>query len=216
MSQRLKSIFLAALFAVACGGYVMFAYWYSTAPTGNAAHIMRALNIVIPMGVAGLAAVVALVGLATPYRAKAITLLVSALTFLLICFALGRGAGVVRQAGFAALAERSAPLIAAIRQFHSDTGIPPDSLAGLVPRYLAEIPGTGMGAYPDYEYYVENDVDDRGIASWVLLVRTPMGGLNRDRFIYRPDGNYPDKYNYPIKGYGTSLERIGDWAYVHD
>jgi hypothetical protein len=43
----------------------------------------------------------------------------------------------------------------------------------------------------------------------VLLVSTLKGG-SFDRFLYFPLQNYPED------GYGGSLERIGDWAYLHE
>lgn len=64
-------------------------------------------------------------------------------------------------------------------------------------------------AYPNYEYHVgkpagcfENP--------WVLVVFTPSGGINFDQFMYFPLQNYPEH------GYGGWLERIDDWAYVHE
>ena len=47
-------------------------------------------------------------------------------------------------------------------------------------------------------------------ASWELRVRCPSGFLNWDVFHYWPGARYPDSL------YGGSVERIGDWAYVHE
>jgi len=47
-------------------------------------------------------------------------------------------------------------------------------------------------------------------SKWELRVPCPSGGLNWDVFFYWPSKNYP---NYI---YGGSVERIGDWAYVHE
>ena len=46
--------------------------------------------------------------------------------------------------------------------------------------------------------------------SWVLYIDTPSGGINFDMFMYFPNQNSPKT------GYGGVLERIGDWAYVHE
>ena len=65
-----------------------------------------------------------------------------------------------------------------------------------------------MGAYPEYHYSTSSK-DYLG-NPWVLTIYTPSGGINFDQFMYFP------LTNYPKTGYGGSLERIGDWAYVHE
>ena len=67
-----------------------------------------------------------------------------------------------------------------------------------------------MGAYPKYEYVAGEEAKKWDDNPWVLYVRTPLGGLNWDMFIYFP------KQNYPEHGYGGVLERVKDWAYVHE
>jgi len=57
-----------------------------------------------------------------------------------------------RDWAFARLAERSEPLIAAIKAYEATHGKPPESLDDLVPAQLTEVPGTGMPAYPNYQY----------------------------------------------------------------
>jgi hypothetical protein len=39
---------------------------------------------------------------------------------------------------------------------------------------------------------------------------TPSGGINFDSFLYLPLQNWPER------GYGGVLQRIDDWAYVHE
>lgn len=114
----------------------------------------------------------------------------------------------VRMNAFYHLAERSRPLIDAIRAFEQKTGRPPESLSSLVPDFIPSVPGTGMGAYPEYRYLVNTTNWDGN--PWVLTVFTPSGGINFDQFIYFP------LTNYPPRGYGGWLERVGDWAYVHE
>ncbi|MBL9172631.1 MAG: hypothetical protein JNL10_03775 [Verrucomicrobiales bacterium] len=114
----------------------------------------------------------------------------------------------IRMKAFHQLAERSQPLVAAIREFELKNGRPPGSLNELVPGFLPGIPGTGMGAYPQYQY-LTNPVVYQG-NPWVLAIDTPSGGINFDKFLYFP------KTNYPHEGYGGRLERVGDWAYVHE
>ena len=67
-----------------------------------------------------------------------------------------------------------------------------------------------MAAYPKFEFVAGQKALDYHENPWVLCVFTPSGGINFDQFMYFP------KQNYPETGYGGWLERIGDWAYVHE
>jgi hypothetical protein len=116
----------------------------------------------------------------------------------------------VRAYGFAQLAERSKPLVKAIKEYDARFGQLPASLEGLVPEFLPFVPLTGMAAYPHYEYATGEKAETFDGNPWVLYVNTPNGLINWDMFMYLPLQNYPEK------GYGGSLERIGDWAYMHE
>ena len=111
---------------------------------------------------------------------------------------------------FNGLAERSTVLVEAIHNYDKDNGQPPKSLADLVPRYVPDIPKTRIGAYPEYRYELVTDLKKWDENPWVLYVDTPIGMLNWDMFLYFP------KQNYPLHGYGGCLERVKDWAYVHE
>ncbi len=119
---------------------------------------------------------------------------------------------VIRTKQFEALAERSRPLIAAISRFEKEHGKPPVKLDELVPAYLKEVPRTGMGAYPDYEYKVSTAEagPDHLAATWELSVPCSIGMLNWDVFYYLPTEKYPEH------DYGGSVEPIKNWAYVHE
>jgi hypothetical protein len=89
----------------------------------------------------------------------------------------------------------------------------------LVPVYLGEIPGTGMLSYPTYEYEVFSSSDsehpsdsqrDQPGAPWELRVPCSTGFINWDVFFYWPGKQYPER------AYGGTIERIRDWAYVHE
>jgi hypothetical protein len=116
----------------------------------------------------------------------------------------------VRSWGFGRLAARSAPLVSAIRAYADANGHPPSALGELVPEYLPRVPQTGIMAYPDYQYCVGSEAARYDTNPWVLVVHTPSGGINFDQFMYFP------LQNYPTRGYGGSLVRIRDWAYVHE
>lgn len=117
----------------------------------------------------------------------------------------------IRRDGFRQLAQRSAPLVAAIKAYEAQHGRPPTSLAEVVPEGAASEPWTGMGAYPHYEYEqgatTAKEFDGN---PWVLYVWCPSGLINWDRFLYYP------RQNYPHRGHGGWLERMGGWAYVHE
>lgn len=116
----------------------------------------------------------------------------------------------VRIAAFRDLAGRSAPVVHAIQSYESRHGAPPTDLAALVPEFLPSIPGTGMAAYPNYEYHVGKSAAHYEGNPWVLEVFTPTGLINFDQFVFFPLQNYPES------GYGGWVERIADWAYVHE
>lgn len=108
-------------------------------------------------------------------------------------------------AGFRALARKSAPLIQAIRKYETDHGNPPPDLEMVVrEKYLSEIPATPCGC-SDYRYAVNK----RG-NPWTLTVNPPFRGIGFDRFEYWP------KQDYPHIGESGWYERVVDWAYYHE
>lgn len=116
---------------------------------------------------------------------------------------------------FYQLAQRSQPLIQAIQQYEQTHGQPPQQLSQLVPNFISTIPRTGLGAYPDYEYVSQpvtpgNFAYPRDVTGndWLLYINT--GSLDFDIFIYLPN------QQYPTNGLGGAIQRIGDWAYVHE
>lgn len=111
---------------------------------------------------------------------------------------------------FHGLAERSTPLVQAIKSYEVRYGSPPPDLSALVPEFLPSVPGTGMAIYPQYKYYTAEKAAEFEGNPWVLVVSTSTGVLNWDQFMYFPLQNYPDT------GYGGQIERIADWAYVHE
>lgn len=115
----------------------------------------------------------------------------------------------VRMSGFRRLAERSTPLVVAIKSYIAVHGKPPDSLQALVPEFMPSVPHTEMGAYPEYQYRVCKGLSCDG-NSWMISVLTSTGVLNFDTFFYYPLLNYPDCQC------GNRIERVGDWAYKHE
>jgi hypothetical protein len=114
----------------------------------------------------------------------------------------------IRMHAFRQLALRSEPLVRAIHEYTEHYGSPPHALTDIAPEFLDQIPGTGMPIYPDYEY--TTDSHNWNDNPWALYVNVPQGVVNWDLFMYLPLQNYPDK------GYGGWIERVGQWGYVHE
>jgi hypothetical protein len=183
--------------------------WAAVAPNGNEMALWYVMLLVFPMLAAVPAFFVGLVGmLFRRVRPYAALLSLCSLVFFLSFILSLRVGDSIRMRAFARLAERSKPLIAAIRAYDQKHGRPPESLAALVPDFLPKVPATGIRAYPEYLYKVPTNNYEGN--PWVLYVSTPSGGINFDQFMYFP------LTNYPKLGYGGWLERVGDWAYVHE
>jgi len=114
----------------------------------------------------------------------------------------------IRLAGFARCTERLTPVIHAIREYEARVGTPPARLAELVPGYLPALPSTGLRAYPEVEYSVTPQPHERYGNSWMIAIPAFRGDW--DQVVFLPNGQYPEL------AFGGSLERVGDWAYVHE
>lgn len=110
----------------------------------------------------------------------------------------------VRHFCFEQVAIRAKPLIAAIEIYEQKNGHTPSTLKDLVPNYLDKIPSTGLAAYPRFKY------NQREEEMPMLYVPCSISLLNWDIFFYRPSKVYESNE------YGGVIERIGDWAYVHE
>jgi hypothetical protein len=120
-------------------------------------------------------------------------------------------AAFARKSAFARLAERSMVLVLAIRTYEKRHGVPPPSLAALVPDELPQVPTTGIRAYTEYRY-TRSDASALSLRRprWELSIPCSTGGTNADEFVYWPDEDYPK-----TAGAGD-FERIGHWAYLHE
>jgi len=200
-----------AVISACINSLFIFAGWFSVAPYGSDICLWFALFLVLPLVAALLAIPLALIFLVPRQTRKyALKRIMFALGYAVIAISCIRLGNCVRMQAFGKLADRSAPLIEAIKKFDAEQGCPPSGLKELVPEYLPSVPTTGMRAYPDYEYHVGEKAEKYEGNPWILIVHTPSGGINFDMFVYFPKGNYP-KY-----AYGSKLERIKDWAYCHE
>jgi len=78
---------------------------------------------------------------------------------------------------------------------------------------VSSIPDTGMARFPSFDYVVPTsqvDVDEQRLFATYELRVNLYRLLQFDSLVYWPEGNYPDAI------YGGGVERIGDWAYVHE
>ena len=153
-----------------------------------------------------------LIGLLFWSRWRSLSLLAIALGMVAVTssFYAVTASGKIRKDALLKLEQRSEPLVAAIQAYERAVGSPPASLDKLVPTYLPSVPGTGCGAYPEYRYLVGQGAERYLETPWVLTVPTPRGFAGFDEFMYLP------AQNYPPRGLGGTLERIGAWAYLHE
>ncbi|KOR27441.1 hypothetical protein TI03_06900, partial [Achromatium sp. WMS1] len=90
----------------------------------------------------------------TKVKTRMLQILLFAMAFILTAIQFLVLLDSARFTAFERLAERSKPLATAIKQYEKLKGKPPSTLDELVPQFLSNIPGTGMPAYPNYEYKV--------------------------------------------------------------
>jgi hypothetical protein len=208
-TMRSSSIRLSAICGLVPLVCVPLAEWMAVARHGSEFFLWFSMLLVFPALVLVPAFIVALVCFPfSKVRQQAGAVMMYSAIYLLAFILALRIGGSIRMSAFHRLAERSKPLISAVRSFEQKHGRPPESLGALVPEFIPSVPSTGMGAYPKYEY-VTPATNHHG-NPWMITVFTPSGGINFDQFIYLPLTNYPQQ------GYGGTLERVGDWAYVHE
>jgi len=103
---------------------------------------------------------------------------------------------------------RAEPLLHALERYREDHSAYPDALEELQPGYVAEVPGTGMIAHPDFVYVPPEEAEPEAGGYGLRVSCFLIGGF--DSLHYWPSQDYPDKM------YGGVVERIDDWAYVHE
>lgn len=113
---------------------------------------------------------------------------------------------------YKALAERSQPLIQAIMAYQTKHGTPPDDLKDLVPEFISQIPGTGIGAAPDYEYHSNSHhMSSYGRNPWILQVDASNGLFDMCHFTYLPNQDYVNVTKMDPMVW--KIERVGDWCF---
>jgi hypothetical protein len=117
------------------------------------------------------------------------------------------------------LAEQGRPIVVAITAFIAEHGRSPNQLEELKPRYMAEIPETGLALYPKFEI-VTSTGDKRNCFGddWLLradalptkILMRGFGGC--DSYIFAPSGRYPSSEIDTICHYGDG---VGGWDYEY-
>jgi hypothetical protein len=98
------------------------------------------------------------------------------------------------------------PLIGAIEKFRRTTGVYPEELEELIPKYIADLPSTGLYRNPSFSY--RRASSGKSYKHYVLFVKLRSTSLN-DALIYWPEGQYPAR-----GGERTTFPKtIGEWAY---
>ena len=212
-----RAVYGALIISTIVGVLHVFACWYSVAPHGSdvlynkiSGMLLIYLFLVVLYNVVRItiAVVGRLFGIGkvgwSPLAAGAIFCGV-VLVVTTIAFGVGE---TMRDAAFKAITVRGRPLVTAIKQFQAKNGAPPAGLEELVPDFIPAIPGTGVGAYPKYEFIRKPDPAKYDGNPWVLFVNISTDDLMQDLLIFYPDQNYLS--NQP----GHLARRFGDWAKI--
>lgn len=143
-------------------------------------------------------------------RCAALAVLIGSALMVVLSILSLKSADAIRMQGFERLTKETAPLIAAINEYHEKHGLPPEDLKVLDVPYP---PGHDIkgGDLPDFTYISGDRAVERYHGNpWVLILDAPTGPLRWDKFIYYP------LQNYPTLGHGGWFESVGDWAYLHE
>lgn len=188
--------------------------WLAVASFGNPYLLEMGLLAFFPLAAALLALPLSLIGLlVSKTRPSAIRIFLFSLPYIAIFLLSATLGAKARSHGFKSLARRSRPLVEAITRYEKKHGVPPPSMEALAPDFISKIPTTGMPAYPKYHYSASTQtISELNFppTPWVLYVHTPSGGINFDRFFYLPRQNYPERLGR------DPVEKIEDWAYLHE
>lgn len=138
--------------------------------------------------------------------------LASGFSFVVGLFAGGSISKHIQVNALGQLAERSKPLIVAIKSYEQKFGHPPNSLDALVPEFISKVPTTGIGARPNYEFESLTNNSTYGKNPWVLYVNNPSADpMSFDCFLYLPLQDYSALSHQ----FDNDIRKIGDWAYWH-
>ena len=195
------------------GNGPLFLWWASSPYSWGIPLFGHELLVLIGLGAFGLSAISLSLLLFAKSRLTGVALLVGSLIYVISTPVAIYAGSLVRMQGFEQFAQRAEPLIDAIQRYDNDYDRPPETLKNLVPKYIAEIPPTGVGSAPHFGY--RNLVNDKTFTDsrdrWMLQLDVGTGLGNWDVFIFLPTGEYQSS------GWGRSrMKRLGRWAYVYE
>lgn len=216
--MRHPKIFLrnALIAAVGINSLVLITQWLALSPNGSQHYIRFASLLIIPVMLALLTIPLLVLLLpARQLRKRVLILIAACAIYGAIGWAWFYVSNLYRMSRFETVAVQAGGLVNAIRQYQKDKGYPPSRLDDLVPVYLAQVPDTGLGAYPHFQY----KATDEGTATndrqwfhehWMLYIDIPLNDEQSEKFIYLPKAVTPQQNGQKI------VQRLGDWVYVHD
>lgn len=168
---------------------------------------MELFLLLVPLAVLGVFVAGFAVLLAPRRRDMAMQVVLSCCMVLLSAVPAIWLSGWLRMRGFDWAGERAMSVVAAMERCVAETGAVPESVEALVPRWLDQVPSR----IPSLRVVTPVTADeDLGANRWALVADVPSGLINWDVFVYLPDRQYP------ARGWGGRLERLGNWAYVHE
>lgn len=124
------------------------------------------------------------------------TLTILGLGFLLVSLPARSIGQDLRLVEFKSVTKVGNEIVAAIASYSESNEDSPSSLHDLVPTHIEKIPHTGLAAYPEFEYDL-----NQSRRTWSLSVNV-SSGFDKGSLVYFPEQNYP-----------KSWERIGQWAF---
>jgi hypothetical protein len=204
----LRNVLIAA---IAINSLVLITQWLALSPDGSQQYIRFASVLIIPIMLAFLAIpLLVLILLARHLRKRALILIAACAIYGVIGWSLFYVSNMYRMARFETVADQAGVLVNAIRQYQIDKGHPPSRLDELVPAYLAQVPNTGLGAYPHFQYKTTDEATTSNDRHWILYIDIPLNDEQSEKFIYLPKAVTPQQSDRKI------VQRLGDWVYIHE
>lgn len=184
--------------------------WHATTLAGLGPWSVRGTELfllVVPLALLGALVAGFVVMLAPRRRDMALQVLVTCCVLLLTFVPALWLSNWLRMRGFARAGERAMPVVEAMERCFAATGAVPDTVEALVPQWLDRMPSR----IPPLGVLSQATAGgDLGNNRWALVADVPSGFINWDVFVYLPD------QQYPARGWGGWLQRLGNWAYVHE
>jgi hypothetical protein len=188
---------------VGLGAFWLAALAWGTSPYGGILPLAIAQYLVMVAALLALVAAVASVTMLSfrRFRRRAGAVLAMGLCVWPCFMAFGYGTSRLQDRRFHEFATRTQPLVDALYAYERRHGQPAASLSDLVPAMLVDVPGTGMGAFPEFNYYQGRELQEGG--RWRLTVPVGVTAFDWQHLEFRADQNYHGGY-----------QRYGGWILI--